>query len=180
MTVLSASASSGACASWRISSSASTCLWSVGQHPLLCSSPSRTSHGRRERQIRSEHRGHDTRRALKESSVPPPHTGIGSLSSLISSLEGKPLFTNLTPTSPYLASLECAVAHDPALDANLRAPIAHARTDDAALSGLHDALLAADPRRFRGITATGSGFGGVKVNALPESAWAVDDHSIAD
>ncbi|KAI0041286.1 carboxypeptidase S [Auriscalpium vulgare] len=118
------------------------------------------------------------------SSVPPPHTGVGFLSSLISSLEAEPLPTNLTRTSPYLASLECAAAHDPALDPDLRALIAHARTDDAALRGLHDALLAADPRRFRAITATTQAVdlvgGGVKVNALPESAWAVVDHRIAD
>ncbi|KAI0060656.1 carboxypeptidase S [Artomyces pyxidatus] len=118
------------------------------------------------------------------SSVPPPHTSIGLLSILISALEANPLPAYLTRTSTYFRSLQCSAAHDRTMSPHLRYLIRHAETDDASLYAVQQALIRADERRFRAVTGTTQAVdlvgGGVKVNALPESAWAVVDHRIAD
>ncbi|KAA1468984.1 carboxypeptidase S [Dentipellis sp. KUC8613] len=118
------------------------------------------------------------------SSQPLPHTSIGYLSALIKTLEDHPLPAHLYRNRTYFRALECSAAHDPGLSSHLRNLIADARTDDTALAELETTLLAQDERGYRAILATTQAVdligGGVKVNALPESAWAVVDHRIAD
>ncbi|ETW79160.1 Metallo peptidase M20 [Heterobasidion irregulare TC 32-1] len=118
------------------------------------------------------------------SSVPPPHTSIGLLSALITSLEANPLPATLYRNSTYFRSLQCTAAHDPGLSDETRDLIDRARLNDGALRALQDVLTSADESRFRAVTGTTQAVdlvgGGVKVNALPESAWAVVDHRIAD
>ncbi|THH17830.1 hypothetical protein EW146_g3048 [Bondarzewia mesenterica] len=118
------------------------------------------------------------------SSVPPPHTSIGLLSTLITSLEDHPLLPTLFRNSTYFRSLQCSAAHDPGLPTRLRDLIDRSRTSPDALRALHDELISIDERHFRAITGTTQAVdlvgGGVKVNALPENAWAVVDHRIAD
>ncbi|KAA1468962.1 carboxypeptidase S [Dentipellis sp. KUC8613] len=118
------------------------------------------------------------------SSRPLPHTSIGYLSSLIKTLEDHPLPAHLYRNGTYFRTLECSAAHDPGLSSHLRDLIAEALTDDAALADLEAALLEEDARGYRAIFGTTQAVdlvgGGVKVNALPENAWAVVDHRIAD
>ncbi|VDC05377.1 unnamed protein product [Peniophora sp. CBMAI 1063] len=118
------------------------------------------------------------------SSVPPPHTGIGYLSRLITALESHPFPLSLTRSGTFFARLSCAAAHDPTLDAERRELIKLAASDDLALGILHEKMLAEDPRGYAAMTGTSSAVdlvgGGVKVNALPERVWAVVDHRIAD
>ncbi|WWC60883.1 uncharacterized protein I303_103459 [Kwoniella dejecticola CBS 10117] len=47
------------------------------------------------------------------SSVPPKHSGIGIASEVVLALENNPFPTKLTPASPFLTSLQCALAHSP-------------------------------------------------------------------
>ncbi|KAI0314592.1 hypothetical protein OF83DRAFT_435980 [Amylostereum chailletii] len=118
------------------------------------------------------------------SSVPPPHTGIGYLSSIITALEDHPLPASLKRNGTYFRTLQCSAAHDLSFPPSLRNLVKSANTNDQALQDLRDALLAKDERGFRAITGTTQAVdligGGVKVNALPETSWAVVDHRIAD
>lgn len=113
-----------------------------------------------------------------------PSQSIGLLSALITSLEANPLPATLYRNSTYFRSLQCTAAHDPGLSDETRDLIDRARLNDGALRALQDVLTSADERRFRAVTGTTQAVdlvgGGVKVNALPESAWAVVDHRIAD
>lgn len=45
------------------------------------------------------------------SSVPPPHTGIGILSSLVTSLESSPYHPSISLSSPIFSLLQCAAEH---------------------------------------------------------------------
>lgn len=45
------------------------------------------------------------------SSIPPPHTGIGILSSLITTLESTPYSPSLSLSSPIFSLLQCAATH---------------------------------------------------------------------
>ncbi|EIM86566.1 carboxypeptidase S [Stereum hirsutum FP-91666 SS1] len=120
------------------------------------------------------------------SSVPPAHTGIGLLSTLITSLESHPLPVALHPGSTYFSALQCSAAHDPSFDPTLSELIAAASSgsNSSALGLLEDKLMEQDERKYRAIAGTTQAIdligGGVKVNALPERAWAVVDHRISD
>ncbi|KAI0032673.1 carboxypeptidase S [Vararia minispora EC-137] len=117
------------------------------------------------------------------SSVPPPHTGIGYLSTIVTELEAHPLPAVLE-RGTYFQSLQCSAAHDPGLSNDLRELIKNASKDGDALKRLQEVLAATNERQFRAITGTTQAIdlvgGGVKVNALPEYTWAVADHRIAD
>ncbi|VDC06086.1 unnamed protein product [Peniophora sp. CBMAI 1063] len=118
------------------------------------------------------------------SSVPPPHTGIGYLSRLITELEANPLPAVLTRDGTYFKTIQCQAAYDPATPENIRQLVAKATYDDDALAELQAELMKADERTFRAFTGTTQAIdligGGVKVNALPEHVWAVADHRIAE
>ncbi|OCH84737.1 carboxypeptidase S [Obba rivulosa] len=117
------------------------------------------------------------------SSVPPPHTAIGMLSSMISALEAHPHETQLLRSgTPFLAT-QCFATYGPEYPEKLRWLAEEARTSDVALAKLKTGLLAAD-RRNSALLGTTQAVdliqGGVKVNALPEHVEAIVNHRIAE
>ncbi|KAI0629263.1 carboxypeptidase S [Trametes polyzona] len=117
------------------------------------------------------------------SSVPPKHTAIGLLSSVIVALESEPHAPALVRGGgPYNAT-QCAATYAPEYPERLRKLAHDAVEDDDALAQLRDALLEEFPR-FEAILRTTQAVdlvqGGVKVNALPEKVSAVVNHRIAE
>ncbi|KZT69704.1 carboxypeptidase S [Daedalea quercina L-15889] len=116
------------------------------------------------------------------SSVPPRHTAIGIISSLLVAYEAAAPASRLTRTSLAFTHAECLAAHAPDLPRALRASIRAARTSDAALRRVGAALFADSPALAAGERTTQAAdivWGGVKSNALPETAGAVVNHRIA-
>ncbi|KLO11595.1 carboxypeptidase S [Schizopora paradoxa] len=115
------------------------------------------------------------------SSRPPTHTSIGMLASFVVRLEQNPFPYSLTRATPLYSTLQCVAEHSPELDSSLREVIKKSISSDRALKQLQD-FVADDPLMRSLITTTQAidliG-GGVKVNALPEQAWAVINHRIA-
>ncbi|KAI0032671.1 carboxypeptidase S [Vararia minispora EC-137] len=118
------------------------------------------------------------------SSVPPPHTGIGFLASLITTLEGHPFPASLRRDSTWYRTLQCEAAHDTSIPAPRRALIAQSSTDDCALAELERQLISDDGPGFQAYSGTTQAIdviqGGVKVNALPEGVYAIANHRIAE
>ncbi|KAI0342968.1 carboxypeptidase S [Trametopsis cervina] len=116
------------------------------------------------------------------SSVPPPHTSIGILSSLIAQLEAHPHVPELHRTDTAYAQLECLAAHSPDFPTSLAKLVKKSQHSDKALKKLLDELLRTQPT-FLATTATTQAAdvirGGVKVNALPENAYVIVNHRIA-
>ncbi|KAH9834221.1 carboxypeptidase S [Rhodofomes roseus] len=116
------------------------------------------------------------------SSVPPPHTAIGFLSSLIAAYESGAPRSHLTRGSAAYTHAQCLAAHAPRLPPNLRADIRAAHSSDAALRRAEAALFAEDPALAAGgrtTVAVDVVWGGVKSNALPEGAGVVVNHRVA-
>lgn len=116
------------------------------------------------------------------SSVPPAHTAIGLLSSLIVAYESSAPPARLTRTSAAYTHAQCLAAHASLLPPTLRADIRAAPTSDAALRRVETALFEADPGLAAGgrtTVAVDVVWGGVKSNALPETAGAVVNHRVA-
>ncbi|KZW02629.1 carboxypeptidase S [Exidia glandulosa HHB12029] len=115
------------------------------------------------------------------SSVPPPHTGIGILSALLAELEKNPMEPTLTRTTPLYDVLQCMAEHAPDVPDALRKDILRSRTDNKALKKVGDEFLTTP--LMRSLVGTTQAIdlisGGVKVNALPEQAWAAINHRIA-
>lgn len=116
------------------------------------------------------------------SSVPPPHTSIGILSSLIAQLEAHPHVPELHREDTAYAQLECLAAHSPDFPTSLAKLVKKSQYSDKALAKLLDELLRTQPT-FLATTATTQAAdvirGGVKVNALPENAYVIVNHRIA-
>ncbi|RPD64385.1 carboxypeptidase S [Lentinus tigrinus ALCF2SS1-7] len=118
------------------------------------------------------------------SSVPPKHTAIGILSSMIVAVEENPHEPELVRGgSPYNSTM-CAAVFGPSYPSHIRKLALKAGYgDDEALHDLRDALLETFPR-FEAILRTTQAVdlvqGGVKVNALPEKVSAVVNHRIAE
>ncbi|KAG8863707.1 hypothetical protein FRB96_007544 [Tulasnella sp. 330] len=120
------------------------------------------------------------------SSVPPTHTTIGLLSQLISHLESHPHPPRLTRSSAVFELYQCYAAHGPDLPETLRRTIAEAAESDDALKRMESMLIGDDTPTGRTITAilrTTQAVdlisGGVKINALPEEAYAVINHRVS-
>ncbi|RDX54278.1 carboxypeptidase S [Lentinus brumalis] len=118
------------------------------------------------------------------SSVPPKHTAIGMLSSMVVAIEDHPHEPALVRGgSPYNFTM-CAAVYGPEYPSHVRKlALKAAHGDDGALDGLRDSLLETFPR-FEAILRTTQAVdlvqGGVKVNALPEKVSAVVNHRIAE
>lgn len=115
------------------------------------------------------------------SSIPPAHTGIGILASAIVALEASPIPVHLTRTHIIYEALICAAAHVPgSLPDDVRKDLIRSRTSDKALKRAEAAILA-DPI-FKAVLGTTQAVdlvqGGVKVNALPETAYAIANYRI--
>ncbi len=103
------------------------------------------------------------------------------LAALIVRLEQNPFPHKLTRITPLFATLQCIGEHVPGIPSSLREIIQRSTFSDAALEQLQD-FITNDPLLWSLITTTQAidliG-GGVKVNALPERAWAVINHRIS-
>ncbi|KAI0300039.1 carboxypeptidase S [Multifurca ochricompacta] len=116
--------------------------------------------------------------------IPPRHTSIGILSSIIHTLESRPSPVQLNRDSPAFASLLCRAAYDETLPSHLRPLISRAQRHDTALRSLIQALLDLDSGYWSAVLGTTQAAdligGGMTVNTLPQAAWAILDHRIAD
>ncbi|TCD60651.1 hypothetical protein EIP91_009738 [Steccherinum ochraceum] len=115
------------------------------------------------------------------SSVPPAHTTIGILSSLLTQVEKNPFKTHLGRGTPMYEKALCLAAHAPELPKKLQKALRRAPKSDKALRTAESILF--EDRLFKSLVQTTQAIdliqGGVKTNALPESAWAVVNHRIA-
>ncbi|EJD55092.1 carboxypeptidase S [Auricularia subglabra TFB-10046 SS5] len=115
------------------------------------------------------------------SSVPPAHTGIGILAAFLAEIEKHPMEPKLTRDSTTYESLQCLAEHAPDLSKSLRKKIKKSAKSDKALKKVAEKYLVTP--QLRSLTSTTQAIdliqGGVKVNALPEQAWAVINHRIA-
>ncbi|KAG8871465.1 hypothetical protein FRB97_008660 [Tulasnella sp. 331] len=120
------------------------------------------------------------------SSVPPKHTTIGLLSQLIDHLESNPHPARLTRSSSIFDLFQCFAAHAPDLPESFRQIILQASKSDKALKMLEKIVLSDETekgRQIRAILSTTQAVdivaGGIKINALPEEAYALVNHRIS-
>lgn len=105
------------------------------------------------------------------------------LASALVHLENHPYLPSLTRTTPVYSALLCQAEHGPEMPKRLRELLFGSVTDDTDL-GLALTLLldADDTRAIRSSLSTTQAInivnGGLKVNALPESARAILNHRI--
>lgn len=87
----------------------------------------------------------------------------------------------LDRTSPIYGAVQCLAAHAPDLDDTARMIIQRSASSDENLH-LLESFISKD-NRLRSLVSTTQAIdlvkGGVKVNALPENAWALINHRIA-
>ncbi|KAK2463679.1 hypothetical protein APHAL10511_004430 [Amanita phalloides] len=115
------------------------------------------------------------------SSVPPPHTSIGILSALLVHYENHPFRTHFKREDPLYNTVLCYAQHAKALSAHLRWLIKLSTCSDIALRRLEKHIYKS--RRLKSQVSTTQAIdmirGGVKVNALPEMAYAIVNHRIS-
>ncbi|KAI0343236.1 carboxypeptidase S [Trametopsis cervina] len=115
------------------------------------------------------------------SSIPPDHTTIGILSAMIVQLEAKPAVPKLGRGTPMYQKSQCLAAYAKDIPKSLRKALHKAEKSDKALREAEKALL--QNKQFKALVGTTLAIdivqGGVKTNALPESAFAVLNHRIA-
>ena len=108
--------------------------------------------------------------------------GIGILASLITELEAHPHQVELYRNATYYQGLQCEAEYDPDLPSELRDLVKSSLDSDKALSKLEEYLKSTKPL-FKAIAGTTQAVdivhGGVKINALPESSYAIVNHRIA-
>ncbi|KAI8996549.1 carboxypeptidase S [Trametes punicea] len=117
------------------------------------------------------------------SSVPPKHTAIGMLSSIIVAIESQPHEASLVRGGGAYNATQCAAVYAPEYPEKLRRLALEAVDSDSALEKLRDGLMEEYPRWeavLRTTQAVDLVEGGVKVNALPEKVSAVVNHRIAE
>ena len=106
---------------------------------------------------------------------------IGVLSALLVHIESTPYSPKLNRGTPMYMKSQCLAAHAPAMPSELRKALLDADQSDKALHAAEKILF--QDRMFRSLVGTTQAIdlisGGVKTNALPESAWAVVNHRIA-
>ncbi|KAG8740081.1 hypothetical protein FRC10_004759 [Ceratobasidium sp. 414] len=137
------------------------------------------------------------------SSVPPEHTSIGILASLLVEIESTPYDPELPRSSPIYSLLQCVATHIPSIPPSFRESILASicssssshraqRKCDKALKQVEAQLFDAQSEWNRGNEDGARGYrsllrttqavdminGGVKSNALPELASAVVNHRI--
>ncbi|KAG1880394.1 hypothetical protein C8R48DRAFT_683828 [Suillus tomentosus] len=115
------------------------------------------------------------------SSLPPPHTSIGMLAELLVQYEKNPFETHLTRGSPTYRNAQCMAQYAPGVSSSLKEHMLHAEHCDEALRAAEEELF--KDRTFMSLVGTTQAIdlvdGGVKVNALPEQAWAIVNHRIS-
>ncbi|KAG0707054.1 hypothetical protein DFH29DRAFT_1016640 [Suillus ampliporus] len=115
------------------------------------------------------------------SSLPPPHTSIGMLAELLVQYEKHPFAVRLARDSPTYKNAQCIAQHAPGVSSSLKEHMLRAEHCDEALRAAEQELF--KNRAFMSTAGTTQAIdlveGGVKVNALPEQAWAVVNHRIS-
>ncbi|KAG6373800.1 hypothetical protein JVT61DRAFT_5945 [Boletus reticuloceps] len=115
------------------------------------------------------------------SSLPPPHTSIGLLAAFLVAFERNPFDAHLTRGSPVYKNYQCVARYAPDLPDSLRKDIIDAEYSDKALRSAEEELFR--DARIKNLVGTTQAIdlvaGGVKVNALPERAYAVINHRIS-
>lgn len=108
------------------------------------------------------------------SSVPPDHTSIGLLSLLIAHLESHPHSPYLTRNNPFYTTLVCAASYGD-VPKEMDSLVKGSLKSDKKLLELEGWLQ--QKKEYKSLIGTSQAVdlvgGGVKVNALPEKAWAV-------
>jgi Gly-Xaa carboxypeptidase len=118
------------------------------------------------------------------SSIPPDHTSIGILSELITSIEAQQYKTFLDDANPFLEFLSCGAEHAPEFPKKLKKLLKERnRPKKCKAQPDHLALEAAKiSKAAKYLMQTSQAVdvigGGVKVNALPETAKAIVNHRI--
>ncbi|KAF9240733.1 hypothetical protein BU15DRAFT_73956 [Melanogaster broomeanus] len=115
------------------------------------------------------------------SSLPPLHTSIGILAELLVTFEKNPFEVHLARGSPSYKTVQCMARHAPDLPASLKKDIFLAEYSDKALRSAEKQLF--QNQMLKSLIGTTQAIdivqGGVKVNALPERAFAVVNHRIS-
>ncbi|KAJ3990126.1 hypothetical protein F5890DRAFT_1399401 [Lentinula detonsa] len=115
------------------------------------------------------------------SSVPPVHTTIGYLASIITELENNPFPVELARDTVPHDTLLCYASHGRDIPHSLKHAIFKSTHCDAALRKVENMFVSKD-RWYSSLVGTTQAvdmvFGGVKANALPESAYAIVNHRI--
>ncbi|KAJ7797003.1 hypothetical protein B0H13DRAFT_1674651, partial [Mycena leptocephala] len=111
------------------------------------------------------------------SSIPPPHTAIGILSTLVAAVEAHPPAITLAPGNPFATFAMCLADYG-TIDPEVKKALAHERTWPAAAKMIA-AWSPGDAARLSTTQAVDIVRGGVKVNALPEEAHAIVNHRVA-
>lgn len=117
------------------------------------------------------------------SSVPPPHTSIGILASLIVALESTTHAPTLLRSGTPFAAIQCVTSYGPNIPDTLKQLARRAAEDDEALAQLAQAIGTVSSESavmLKTTQAVDLVEGGVKVNALPEKAKAIVNHRIAE
>ncbi|KAF8552419.1 carboxypeptidase S [Imleria badia] len=115
------------------------------------------------------------------SSLPPPHTSIGLLAGFLVAIEKNPFDVHLARGSPMYKSFQCVARYAPDLPDSLRRNIINAEHSEKALRSAEKELFRNG--KIKNLVGTTQAIdlvrGGVKINALPERAYAVINHRIA-
>lgn len=115
------------------------------------------------------------------SSLPPPRTSIGMLAELLVQYEKNPFEVHLTRGSPTYRNAQCMAQHAPGVSSSLKEHMLRAEHCDGALRAAEQELF--KNRAFMSLVGTTQAIdlvdGGVKVNALPEQAWAIVNHRVS-
>ncbi|KIK62590.1 hypothetical protein GYMLUDRAFT_164647 [Collybiopsis luxurians FD-317 M1] len=115
------------------------------------------------------------------SSVPPAHTTIGYLASLIAEYEKNPYPVELARNTVPYDTLLCYAAHGDTIPSSLKHAIIKSIHSDKALRKV-DELFVHKDLWYSSLVGTTQAVdivaGGVKANALPESAYAIVNHRI--
>ncbi|KAJ4480108.1 carboxypeptidase S [Lentinula aciculospora] len=115
------------------------------------------------------------------SSIPPTHTTIGYLASIIVAFEKNPFPVELVRNTVPHDTLLCYASHGDAIPHSLKHAIFQSTYRDAALREVEDLFVSKD-HWYSSLVGTTQAvdmvFGGVKANALPESAYAIVNHRI--
>ncbi|KAF8337821.1 hypothetical protein F5887DRAFT_983768 [Amanita rubescens] len=115
------------------------------------------------------------------SSVPPPHTSIGILSSLLVHYENKPFQTSFKREDPLYNTVLCYAQHAKQLPVLLHWLIQLSTWSNLALGLLEQEIYKNRALKSQVITTQAVDIirGGVKANALPETAYAIVNHRIS-
>lgn len=115
------------------------------------------------------------------SSLPPSRTSIGMLAELLVQYEKNPFEVHLTRGSPTYRNAQCMAQHAPGVSSSLKEHMLRAEHCDGALRAAEQELFKS--RAFMSLVGTTQAIdivdGGMKVNALPEQAWAIVNHRIS-